>query len=161
MVLGSPCRWRLRTGVTRGRTAREPEKPTPARTRDGSCSVVRTQRGETGETMTFGTPCWQWLLAEEAHHRWTPGGPYEEEEPRWRPSWTLEKGAPTRAWPINPGGHPRVGRINKGDTRRPPGRPWTRGLDELLPERGWSHFDPITDLRRHKGGARRSGSRSQ
>ncbi|KAJ1092450.1 hypothetical protein NDU88_005560 [Pleurodeles waltl] len=82
-------------------------------------------------------------------------------EPRWGPSRTLEKGAPTRAWPINPGGHPQAGRINKGDTRQPPGRPWTRGSHELLPERGWSHVNPIADIRRHKGGARRSGSRSQ
>ncbi|KAJ1184132.1 hypothetical protein NDU88_000942 [Pleurodeles waltl] len=62
---------------------------------------------------------------------------------------------------INPGGHPRAGRINKGYTCRPPGRPWTRGTDESLPERGWSHVDPIVGLRRHKGGARQSGARSQ
>ncbi|KAJ1193037.1 hypothetical protein NDU88_002343 [Pleurodeles waltl] len=67
----------------------------------------------------------------------TRGEPSRKElaaEPRWRPSRTLEKGAPTR--------------------------PWTRGSDELLPERGWSHVDPIADPRRHKGGSRRSGSRS-
>ncbi|KAJ1127580.1 hypothetical protein NDU88_005978 [Pleurodeles waltl] len=62
----------------------------------------------------------------------TPYYEEKEEEPRWPPSRTLESGAPTRAWPIDPGGRPRTGSLNNGDPCRPPGRPWCRGAAESL-----------------------------
>ncbi|KAJ1177360.1 hypothetical protein NDU88_002619 [Pleurodeles waltl] len=85
----------------------------------------------------------------------------EESSPRWRPSRTLEQGAPTRAWLTDPGGHPRAGRINEGGTRQPPERTWIRGADESPPEHCWSHVNPVAGLQQHKGSARRSGAQVQ